>query len=186
MCRVNAVTGTTRDAKRAQTAQRILEAAREEFATHGFEGTTVRGIADRAGVHASLVMQHYGTKAALFAVAVQLPSENDQVAAEHLLDVLDLRLGELPPETRALVRSMLTTPEAEASMREFLDERVENLASSFEGDDAEVRALLAVTSILGLTIAQHFLKLNAFATVPREALVAAAHAWISPHQSTGA
>jgi AcrR family transcriptional regulator len=176
---VTVVTGTTRDAKRARTAQRILEAAREEFAEHGYEGATVRGIADRAGVHASLVMQHYGSKAALFAVAVRLPADDQRVATDHLLDVLDLRLGELPPETRALVRSMLTVPEAEESMREFLDERVENLASSFEGDDAELRALLAVSSILGLTIAQHFLKLSAFAAVPREALVEAAHAWVS-------
>ena len=179
MCRVRAVTGNTRDAKRARTAQRILESAREEFAAHGYEGATVRRIAERAGVHASLVMQHYGTKAALFAVAVQLPGNDDRVAAEHLLDVLDARLGELPPETRALVRSMLTSPEAEKSVRDFLDERVENLASSFEGDDAEVRALLVVTSILGLTIAQHFLKLRAFTTVPRETLVEAAHAWVA-------
>ena len=179
MCRVKVVTGTTRDAKRARTAQRILEAAREEFAAHGYKATTVRAIAERAGVHASLVMQHYGTKAALFAVAVQLPGDNDQVAADHLLDVLDVRLGELPPETRALMRSMLTEPEAEESIREFLDERVRNLTKSFEGEDAQVRAVLAVSSILGLTIAQHFLKLRAFETVPREALAAAAHAWLS-------
>jgi AcrR family transcriptional regulator len=173
------VTGTSRDAKRARTALRILESAREEFAAHGYKDTTVRGIADRAGVHASLVMQHYGTKADLFAIAVELPRNDHQVAASHLLDVLDVRLGELPPETRALVRSMLTSPEAEQSMREFLDERVDNLAASFEGDDAQLRALLAVSSILGLTVAQHFLKLRAFETVPREALIEAAHAWIS-------
>ncbi|MET0423733.1 MAG: TetR family transcriptional regulator [Actinoplanes sp.] len=172
------MTGTTRDAKRARTAQRILEAAREEFAAHGYKGTTVRGIAERAGVHASLVMQHYGSKSALFAVAAQLPSDDPQVAADHLLDVLDVRLGELPPETRALVRSMLTVPEAEASMREFLDERVGNLAGSFEGPDAELRALLVVSSILGLTIAQHFLKLSAFERADRAALTEAAHAWL--------
>lgn len=176
---VTVVTGTTRDARRARTAQRILAAAREEFAARGYEGATVRGIAQRAGVHASLVMQHYGSKAALFATAAELPGDDDQVAADHLLDVLDVRLGELPPETRALVRSMLTSPEAERSMREFLDERVANLARSFTGDDAQVRALLAVTSILGLTIAQHFLKLRAFADVPRDELVAAAHAWVA-------
>ncbi|GAA2470528.1 TetR/AcrR family transcriptional regulator [Winogradskya humida] len=173
------MTGTTRDAKRARTAQRILEAAQEEFATHGYKGTTVRAIAERAGVHASLVMQHYGTKADLFAIAVQLPKDNPQGANDHLMDVLDVRLGELPPETRALVRSMLTSPEAEASVRAFLDERVDNLTQSFEGDDAQVRALLAVSSILGLTIAQHFLKLSAFDHVPHETLVKAAHTWLS-------
>ena len=167
---------TTRDARRARTAQRILDAAREEFAAHGYKGATIRAIADRAGVHASLVMQHYGTKAALFATAAELPDSG--TTEDHLLDVLDMRLGELPPETRALVRSMLTVPEAEQSMREFLDERVANLTRSFPGDDAEVRALLAVCGILGLTIARHFLKLRAFEDLPRQDLVEAAHAWL--------
>jgi AcrR family transcriptional regulator len=176
---VSLVTGSSRDAKRAGSAQRILVAAREEFARNGFEGTTIRSIADRAGVHASLVMQHYGTKAALFANAVELPKDDNRTAADHLLDVLALRLADLPPETRALVRSMLTVPEAEASMRAFLSDRIDNLTGSLEGDDAELRATLAVSSILGLTIARHFLKLPAFERIPPDALLAAAHAWIS-------
>lgn len=170
---------TARDAKRARTAQRILDAARQEFAARGFEGATIRGIAGAAGVDASLVMQHYGSKAALFAVAVQLPRDDGQAASEHLLEVLTVRLGELPPETRALVRSMLTVPEAAESMRAFLDERVDNLAGSLDGDDAHLRALLTVSGILGLTITQHFLKLNAFDGVSHEALLGAAHGWIA-------
>jgi AcrR family transcriptional regulator len=171
--------GTTRDARRAETAQRILQAAQEEFALHGFEGATIRSIADRAGVHASLVMQHYGSKASLFATAVQLPDDDHQAASEHLFDVLDVRMNELPPETRALVRSMLTVPEAEASMREFLQERVENLTGALEGADAELRATLVVSSILGLTIARHFLRLRAFEDISQESLVSSAKAWIS-------
>jgi AcrR family transcriptional regulator len=170
---------TSLDAKRAATAQRILEAARQHFADHGYEGATIRGIAAGAGVDASLVMQHYGSKAALFAVAVQLPPDDEQVATEHLLDVLGVRLGELPPETRALVRSMLTVPEAADSMREFLDERVENLARSLDGDDARLRALITVSGILGLTIAQHFLKLSAFEGASRDELLVAARGWVA-------
>ncbi|GLY29573.1 TetR/AcrR family transcriptional regulator [Kineosporia sp. NBRC 101731] len=171
--------GTSRDAKRALTAQRILEAARQEFAAQGFEGTTIRGIARVAGVDPSLVMQHYGSKAALFHSAVQLPVDDDKVASEHLLEVLTVRLGELPPETRALVRSMLTVPEATESMRAYLDERVDNLTRSLDGDDAQLRALLTVSGILGLTITQHFLQLNAFDGVSQEALLRAARGWIA-------
>lgn len=167
----------TRSAKRAATAQRILEAAREEFAAHGFEGATIRAIGDRAGVHASLVMQHYGTKAALFAVAGQLAPEDDaEAVTEHLREVLTVRVGELPPEMRVLVRSMLTVPEAGEAMRAFLDERVTNLAASIEGDDAELRAAVIVSSILGLTITQHFLELHAFEGHTPEQIAAAAHA----------
>jgi AcrR family transcriptional regulator len=172
------MTGNARDAKRAESSQRILNAAREEFALHGFDGATIRSIADRAGVHASLVMQHYGSKASLFATAVELPKDDSRTAASHILDVLDMRLTDLPPETRALVRSMLTVPEAEASMRAFLEERIGNLAGSLEGDDAELRAALVVSSILGLTIARHFLKLPTFARVSRESLLQAANTWV--------
>jgi AcrR family transcriptional regulator len=176
---------TSRDARRAATAQRILDAAREEFALHGYDGATIRSIADRAGIHASLVMQHYGSKADLFAIAVELPRDDGAAAADHLLDVLGVRLAELPPETRALVRSMLTSPEAEAHMRAFLQERIENLAGSLGGDDAPLRATLLVSSILGLTVARHFLRLPAFDELPREAVMRAADDWITALTAEG-
>ncbi|WNV89461.1 TetR family transcriptional regulator [Umezawaea sp. Da 62-37] len=171
------MTETSRDAKRARTAQRILDAARQEFAARGFDGATIRSIAAAAGVDASLVMQHYGSKAALFTTAVQLPVNDGNSAAEHLLEVLTNRLRELPPETSALIRSMLTVPEAADSMRAHLDERVDNLARSLDGDDAQLRALITVSGILGLTITQHFLKLRAFDDVPHESLLRAARGW---------
>jgi len=169
---------TTRDAKRAATAQRILEAAQLEFARHGYAGATIRAIAERAGVDPSLVMQHYASKAALFAIVAKLPDDDRHTASEHLIDVLGVRLTDLPPETRALVRSMLTNPEAEAHMREFLQERIDNLTGSLPGDDAELRATVAVSSILGLTIARHFLKLPAFASVSHEELLRTAESWL--------
>ena len=146
---------------------------------HGFAGATIRSIAGRAGVHASLVGQHYGSKASLFAIAVQLANDDRDAASKHILDVLDVRMNELPPETKALVRSMLTVDEAEATMREFLQERVVNLAGSIGGEDAELTATLVVSSILGLTIARHFLRLSAFEDIPHESLVSAAHNLIS-------
>ena len=112
----------SRAAKRAATAQRILDAARAEFGERGLEATTIRRIAQRANVDPSLVMQHYGSKAALFAIAIQLGDAAPDEIAAHLHDVLDVRLGTLPPETKALVRSMLTAPEAAASMSAFLNE----------------------------------------------------------------
>ena len=169
---------TSRDAKRAASAQRILEAAREEFAARGYDGATIRAIATRAGVHASLVMQHYGSKSALFAMAVTLEADEPGAVPDHLADVLGVRTAELPPETYALVRSMLTVPEAEASMREFLDERVANLAASIGGPDAHLRAAIVVSDILGLTIAQHFLKLSAFVTHSPAEIAEAARATI--------
>lgn len=172
---------TSRDVKRAQTAHRILEAARDQFAASGYDGTTIRSIAAAAGVDPSLVMQHYGSKSALFTSAVQLPAADGKGAAEHLLDVLGGRLDALPPETYALVQSMLTVPEATEAMRSYLDERVDNLATSLAGDtggDARLRALLTVSGVLGLTVTRHFLKLHAFEGASDDALLRAANGWI--------
>jgi AcrR family transcriptional regulator len=170
----------SRAAKRAATAQRIIDAAQVEFGEHGLEGTTVRAIARRAGVDPSLVIQHYGSKNDLFAIAARLDqlSTSDDVA-EHLYDVLDIRLSEPPPETRALVRSMLTAPEATKAMKAFLDERVANLAQTTEGKDAELRAALTISSVLGLMIARHFLKLDALLKIPEPQIDLVLRPWLT-------
>ena len=84
----------SRAAKRAATAQRILDAARAEFGERGPEAATIRRIAQRANVDPSLVMQHYGSKAALFAVAIQLDDARPDEVEAHLHDVLDVRLDD--------------------------------------------------------------------------------------------
>jgi AcrR family transcriptional regulator len=169
----------SRAARRAATAQRILDAARAEFGEHGLEAATIRAIARRAGVDPSLVMQHYGSKAALFAVAIQLGEAEPGAVEAHLHDVLDVRLAALPPETRALVRSMLTAPEAADAMRAFLNERVANLSHALGGDDADLRAALIVSSILGLTIARHFLGLDALTGASDADIARVARPWVT-------
>jgi AcrR family transcriptional regulator len=169
----------SRAAKRAATAQRILDAARAEFGEHGFEAATIRRIAQRANVDPSLVMQHYGSKAALFAIAIQLGEPGPSEIGAHLHEVLDVRLAALPPQTKALVRSMLTAPEATDSMRAFLNERVANLSRAMGGDDADLRAALIVSSILGLTIARHFLKLDALTSAPDADIARVARPWVT-------
>lgn len=150
----------TRAERRAASAARILDAAQVEFGEHGARAT-IRGIARRAGVDPSLVLQHYGSKDELFALAVRPVSElSEDEVPEHLRDVLDARLQDLPASTRALIRSMLTSPEAAAVMRDYLQERVDVLAGTSTRDDAELRAAIVVSSILGLTIARHFVGLE--------------------------
>ncbi|WP_067680922.1 TetR/AcrR family transcriptional regulator [Nocardia miyunensis] len=179
---------TTRAARRAATAQRILSAAQAEFGEYGLERATVRGVARRAGVDPSLVLQHYGSKNDLFAVATQLhrgstdeldASSTPQDVAEHLFDILGVRLNTPPPEARALARSMLTAPEATAAMRNFLGERIQNLARADNRPDAELRAALTVSSILGLTIARHFLELDALTDISEEQIDTILRPWVT-------
>lgn len=170
----------TRAQRRRATAARILDAAQVEFGTHG-ERATIRGIARRAGVDPSLVLQHYGSKQALFSLAVRPAAvlTADDVPA-HLAEVLRLRLRELPPETRALMRSMLTSSEAATVMRDYLQERATNLAQAMTGEDADVRAAVVVSSILGVTIARHFLNLAPLTDLSDEQVTAVVDAWVAP------
>ena len=49
-----------------ESGARIFSAAEELFAARGFDGVSVRDIAERAGVNKALVFYYYGNKAGLF------------------------------------------------------------------------------------------------------------------------
>jgi hypothetical protein len=140
---------------------------------------TIRGIARRAKVDPSLVMQHHGSKGRPLQQRHPARGSKPGEIEAHLHDVLDVRLVALPPETRALVRSMLTAPEAAAHMSAFLNERAANLSRAMSGDDADLRAALTVRSILGLIIARHFLQLHAFAPAFDAEIARVARPWVT-------
>lgn len=54
------------DVARSATKDRLLGAASELFAARGFHGTTIRDIAQRAGVNVAAGNYHYGSKKALY------------------------------------------------------------------------------------------------------------------------
>ena len=62
----------------ASRRQRVLEAAVVEFADHGFEGATWRGIADRAGVSQGLIKFYFEDKAGLWRAALLRAHESQQ------------------------------------------------------------------------------------------------------------
>lgn len=51
---------------RAQNNERILAAAEQEFVLHGFKGTSMQSVADRAGVPKANVHYYFGNKATLY------------------------------------------------------------------------------------------------------------------------
>ncbi len=50
----------------AETRRVLLEAAREEFAAHGFDGANVADVVERAGSSVGSLYHHFGGKAELF------------------------------------------------------------------------------------------------------------------------
>lgn len=57
----------------ASTRQRLLIAAAQAFAEHGFAGASVRDICDRAGANVAAINYHFGGKDGLFAEVMRLP-----------------------------------------------------------------------------------------------------------------
>lgn len=175
----------SRAERREATAARILEAAQHEFGARG-DSATIRSIAKRAGVDPSLVLQHYGSKQALFSLAVRPVAElGSEDVPTHLAEVLDVRLRELPASTRALMRSMLTSPEAADAMSTYLRERADRLAEAMPDEHAELRAALLVSSIMGITIARHFLDLPALEDADGDVVASLVEGWVTHDRATG-
>ncbi|WP_371774324.1 TetR/AcrR family transcriptional regulator [Streptomyces sp. NBC_01438] len=163
--------------RRRATEARILDRAREQFATKGFDRTTIRAVAASADVDPALVMQYFGSKRGLFAQAVQAPpapqaSADGAALLDQLLATLGVKLGGLPDGTLALLRSMLTDPASADHARQTLGRQISGIGGALptdgdgDGQDAELRAALIVTTMLGVTIGHQLLGLDALRDAP--------------------
>lgn len=177
---------TGRRSGESGTREAILEAALRRFADHGFDGATIRGIAADAGVDPALVHHFYGSKEKLFVVALQFPVVPSEVLARVLASDRR-RIGETlvrtVPEiwenddTRAqslaLLRSAITNERAADMLRGFVSGTIlAGLAGAVGGKDAERRAALAGTQILGLGIARYIVRIGPIASASVDELVA--------------
>ena len=66
------------------TREAILDAARDEFASHGYDKATIRGIAAGAAVDPALVHHYYGNKERLFTAAMRFPVIPSEVISQMI------------------------------------------------------------------------------------------------------
>ena len=83
---------------------RIRNAALELFATRGTKATTIRDVADRAGVSAGLVQHHFGTKAGLRKAVDEFVLNDARQTIENLPAPLEERSAEFAKRMGAVVR----------------------------------------------------------------------------------
>jgi len=160
-------------------------AAIDEFGEHGYDASTIRSIAARAGVDSALVHHYFGTKADLFAEVIGFPirpdvdvpgivaGPRDQVGERLVRYVLEA--FEQPDVRRRgimLIRTALGSKLTTPLLAGFLSrELIGRIARSLEVDDAELRATLVASQIAGLLIARYVLKLPALAAATVDELV---------------
>ncbi|MFE9818881.1 TetR/AcrR family transcriptional regulator [Streptomyces sp. NBC_00236] len=80
-----AVTSPKQDRSRA-TRQRLLEAAVACLAEHGWAGSTVSAVAERAGVSRGAAQHHFPTREDLFTAAVEYVAEERSAALRAVPD----------------------------------------------------------------------------------------------------
>lgn len=164
----------------------VVAAARAEFAARGYEATSLRGVARRAGVDPALVRYYFpGGKAELFATTVGRPSVDPAVVVSGALEGdragVGVRLTRAvvtlwdaddgPARLRAVVAAQATGQELPVAG--FLTrEVVARLVEHFPGPDAPTRVALAVSQLAGALLARHVLRLEPLASMPADELAA--------------
>ncbi|MCT9930675.1 TetR family transcriptional regulator [Planotetraspora sp. A-T 1434] len=147
----------TRD--REATCGRILTAARELFAEHGYDQVTMRMIASAADANVALVNRYFGSKAGLFAKVLVTGSTIESVIEgdpaglpARLAGRVAERLRTGTPESlvRVIDRAGMS-PEIRAVLRARVEEGlVDAISARLEGPRARERALLATVILLGV------------------------------------
>jgi AcrR family transcriptional regulator len=165
---------------------RILDAARAEFAARGYDRTSIRGIARAAGVDPALVHHYFGTKEQVFDAAIEVSFEPalalpDMIAegpegigerlARHFLGVWEDPVHRAP--LLATVRSAMTHDTAAALLRGFVLRRLlTRVAAGLDVPDPELRAELASAQMVGVVILRYVIKVEPLATADIEEIVA--------------
>ena len=168
----------------------IIAAARTRFAADGYDKASLRAIARAASVDAALVHHYFDDKAALFAAAMDLPVNPREVVtrvlggdpgrvgerlASNFFDAWDSPAG--GEGIQALLRSAVSHDEAARMLREFFSrELFGRVAVGLGVPDADLRAALAASQMVGLAMMRYVLRLEPVASAPVDQLVA----WIAP------
>ncbi|MFJ3758301.1 TetR family transcriptional regulator [Streptomyces sp. NPDC090080] len=174
-------------AESADTRDRILAAAREEFSELGYDKTSVRGIAKAAGVDSALVHHYFGTKEQVFEAAISVafaPALNAPLAvADGPVDGVGERLTRFifgvweNPTTRtpllAILRSAVNNETAAAVFRRLIAAQLlRRLAEQLDHPDAQLRAELAAAQLVGCAMLRYVIKLEPLASADLEQIVA--------------
>lgn len=171
----------------ADTKRQIVDVARTQFAELGYEGVSLRGIARAAGVDPALVHHYFDGKSGLFAEVMALPvdpvallpavlrGELDQLGERLLRFFLGLwESPETGPRMRAAMRTALASEEASTRLGDFVvREILARLAARLDADQAQLRAMLAGTQLIGLALGRYLVEADPLTQASVEEIVTA-------------
>lgn len=175
-----------RDA-RGVLAARILAAARDEFAEHGWAGTAIRAVARTADVDPALIYHYFGSKEGLLDAATTPPQKwLDSVAATWATPKADLGRQLIrtvldtwtDDEVGPILRAVVLTAAHDDKTREKLRLIVERglIGGSTLGADEDERLRrsgLIATQLIGFALLRYVWKMEPIASMSEDQVVAA-------------
>lgn len=152
----------------ADTRERILDAARRCFSRKSYDNVGTRDIAGEARVDAALVNRYFGSKKDLFAEVIagafhldeHLPASLDALGESLVHEIMREPLeGEGDFNPLRLLLLAVGSPDTVAIVSaQFHAEFVLPLAKLLRGRDAEMRAALIGSYLIGLATMRHLLE----------------------------
>jgi AcrR family transcriptional regulator len=166
------------------TRAAIMRAARDRFATDGYERATIRAIARDAAIDPSMVMRYFGNKEGLFASAcefdLRLPKLTDvpheDVGARLVGHFLSRWEGD---ETlTALLRVGVTNSAGAERIHAVFSDQIAPAVASVCPHPSQVptRAALLASQVLGMALSRYVLKLPPTVALTRDEIVS----WLAP------
>ncbi|GAA4548656.1 TetR/AcrR family transcriptional regulator [Amycolatopsis samaneae] len=168
------------------TRTALVEAARAVFAENGYEGSTVRAIAARAGVDAAMVNHWFGSKEGLFADAVlklpfsplelleELRQGPDEELGQRIVRAFLTRWDGAGGDTfQALIRSVTGHEQAGTVLRDFFQKFFTKLIAALGSDQVDLRTTLAASQIIGMGMIRYVAKFEPLASTEIETMVVA-------------
>jgi AcrR family transcriptional regulator len=173
--------------ERGVLAARIVAAAREEFAEHGWAGTTLRAVARAADVDPALVYHYFGSKEGLLDAATNPPQKWLESVAEVWTTPVD-QLGralitlllaswaddEIGPTLRAILQTAAHEPSTREKLRRVVEGSlmgVSKLGSNQQ--DRLVRSGLIGSQMMGFALMRYVWKIEPIASMTDDEAIAA-------------
>jgi AcrR family transcriptional regulator len=173
--------------ERGVLAGRIVAAARDEFAAHGWAGTTIRAVARAADVDPALVYHYFGSKEGLLDAATNPPQKWLESVAKVWTTPVDqlgaalitlLLASWADDEIGPTLRAILQTAAHERATREKLRRVVEGTLMGVSGlgsdeRDRLVRSGLISSQMMGFALMRYVWKIEPIASMAEEEAIAA-------------
>jgi AcrR family transcriptional regulator len=173
--------------ERGVLAARIVAAAREEFAQHGWAGTTLRAVARAADVDPALVYHYFGSKEGLLDAATNPPQKWLESVAKVWTTPVD-QLGralitllvaswaddEIGPTLRAILQTAAHEPSTREKLRRVVEGSLMGVSELGSDErDRLIRSGLISSQMMGFALMRYVWKIEPIASMAEDEAIAA-------------